>query len=450
VTTGIGQRVLLIGPDDDGRRALHLLLNRLGADVAAASDLDTARRHFAAEDCDVVLAVAELAAAVRRDASAPVIAIVRAREVAASLALLAHGVDDVLSAPVDKLAITLALRRIAEQPRVRGGNKPIAMPSLIGESAVMRELKDKVRAVAAGRTTVLVTGESGTGKELVARAIHAESPRRERAFVACNCAAIPSSLLESELFGHVRGAFTDAVRDKPGLFEQADGGTLFLDEIGELPVMLQAKLLRVLQDSEIRRVGAVEAIHVDVRLIAATLRDLPAAIETGGFREDLYYRLAVVPIHVPSLRERSEDVAALARLFATNHCRQLGREVALTDDALAALAELPWPGNVRELENLIERAIVLSDGPELDLAAVTALLPDSALTSLAHENGESSGNERATVEPNLSIKKATRVLEAELIRKALTITNGNRTNTAKLLEISHRTLLYKMKEYGIS
>jgi two-component system response regulator AtoC len=309
----------------------------------------------------------------------------------------------------------------------------ITQRALVGDGAAMQRLKHTIHMVAPTRTTVLVTGESGTGKELVARAIHDESPRREHRFVAFNCAAIPAALMESELFGHVKGAFTDAVRDKPGLFEEADGGTIFLDEVGEMPIALQAKLLRALQESEIRRVGGIESIQVDIRLVAATLRDLAAEVAAGRFREDLYYRLNVVPVHVPPLRERSEDIPQLARFFVARH----GRGATITDDALDALARQPWPGNVRELENVIERALVLSDAPAIDLAFLASVM-------------QVKPGVREPDDGELSIKKATRSLEQELIRRALGVTHGNRTNAAKLLEISHRALLYKMKEYGIS
>ncbi|HEY1546553.1 MAG TPA: sigma 54-interacting transcriptional regulator, partial [Kofleriaceae bacterium] len=294
-----------------------------------------------------------------------------------------------------------------------------------------------IRTIAATRTTVLVLGETGTGKELVARAIHAASPRADHKFVAFNCAAIPASLLESELFGHVRGAFTDAVRDRPGLFEDADGGTLFLDEVGEIPLALQAKLLRVLQESELRRVGDTETIKLDVRVIAATLRDLSAEVAAGRFREDLYYRLAVVPVVVPPLRDRADDVPQLARFFAERHAERHHRTIALTDDAVELLSRHAWPGNVRDLENVIERAVVLSDSSAIDAGFLATIISVKAAVPV-------------TDDTELSIKKATRSLEQDLIRRALGVTQGNRTNAAKLLEISHRALLYKMKEYGIS
>ena len=424
------QRVLLLGPDDEARRALHLLLDRRGLGVVAASDVEAARKHLAAERCDCVVAAAALAPEIVGDV--PVVGVVAAREIAAVMALLDAGVDDVVCEPLDEVAVVLALRHLRP-----GARRPVAgtVTNLVGDGAAMAKLKHVIRTVAPTRTTVLISGESGTGKELVARAIHDLSPRAGKKFVAVNCAAIPGPLLESELFGHVRGAFTDAVRDKPGLFEEADGGTLFLDEVGELPLALQSKLLRALQESEIRRVGGEEPVTVDVRVIAATLRDLRAEIEAGRFREDLYYRLAVVPVSVPALRERVEDIAELAQFFVERHGVRHGREGVLGPEAIAALEARAWPGNVRELENVLERALVLSEGPAIDLDQVV---------------GKAQPVRGAGADGELSIKKATRSLEEELIRRALGVTSGNRTNAAKLLEISHRALLYKMKEYGIS
>jgi two-component system, NtrC family, response regulator AtoC len=301
----------------------------------------------------------------------------------------------------------------------------------------MQRLRATIAQIARTRSTVLILGESGTGKELVARAIHDNSPRAHRRFVAVNCAAIPAALLESELFGHTRGAFTDALRDRSGLFEDADGGTLFLDEIGELPLALQSKLLRALQEGEIRRVGETVPIAVDVRLVAATLRDLSEEVAASRFREDLYYRLNVVPLRIPPLRERAEDIPQLARFFArrTSQRHRLGA-IELSDEVVEALRRQPWPGNVRELENVIERALVLADGPSIELPYLGTVM-----------NVQPEARER---DEALSIKKATRELEQALIRRALGVTQGNRTNAAKLLEISHRALLYKLKEYGIS
>jgi two-component system response regulator AtoC len=438
------QRVLLLGPDDDARRELHLMLDRSGREVAAIADVDGVMRYLAGHECDAVIATSELAAQLARDgAPPPVIALVRARDLTTAVSLLEAGVDDVVSEPLDELAVMLALRHVASRGRARASAPVIApiapAPSIIGDGEAIAQLRVLIDRIAQTRTTVLILGESGTGKELVARAIHDASPRRGKRFVAINCAAIPAPLLESELFGHKKGAFTDAIRDKHGLFEDADGGTLFLDEIGELPLPLQSKLLRALQEGEIRRVGDTESIQIDVRLIAATLRELSEDVEAGRFREDLYYRLNVLPVRIPALRERTEDIPQLARFFAQRHATRHGLgEFELSEEVLDALRQQPWPGNVRELENVIERALVLADGPSIDVEFLASVMTMRAPVS----NGDAADE--------LSIKKATRELEQELIRRALGVTQGNRTNAAKLLEISHRALLYKMKEYGIS
>jgi two-component system response regulator AtoC len=438
------RHVLLLGPDDDARRSLHVMLDRIGKQVSAVAELDGARSYLDnGHDCDAVIAAGELAARlVREGGTPPVVAVVRPRDLAYALGLLEAGVDHVVTDPLDELTLALALRHVATLPR---RTAVVAPPALVGDGEVMQRLRSTIERVAGTRSTVLILGESGTGKELVARAIHDASPRRAHRFVAVNCAAIPAPLLESELFGHRRGAFTDAVRDKLGLFEDADGGTLFLDEIGELPLALQGKLLRALQDGEIRRIGDTASIKVDVRLVAATLRDLAEDVREGRFREDLYYRLNVLPVTIPPLRERTEDIPALARFFAQRHSarHQLG-EVELSDVAIEALVRQPWPGNVRELENVIERAVVLADRPGPD--AVDARVIDvDYLGTVMNVQPPAAGDAG-----ELSIKRATREIEQDLIRRALHRTQGNRTNAAKLLEISHRALLYKMKEYGIT
>jgi two-component system response regulator AtoC len=286
---------------------------------------------------------------------------------------------------------------------------------------------------------VLITGESGAGKELVARAIHRRS-KRSGQFVAVNCGAIPENLLESELFGHKKGAFTDAVHDRRGLFEEATGGSLFLDEIGELPLALQVKLLRVLEDEKIRRLGETRDLQVDVRIIAATHRDLPAETKAGRFREDLFYRLNVLPIHCPPLRDRREDIPLLIDHFLARNNARLGTAIrGLDTEARRLLYEYAWPGNVRELENTIERAMVLTEGDTItaaDLPERVREARDPVQMQLA--SGE------------LSVKKTMRIIEEILIRRALQKTKGNRTRAAEILEISHRALLYKIKDYQIT
>jgi two-component system, NtrC family, response regulator AtoC len=311
---------------------------------------------------------------------------------------------------------------------------------IIAKSPAMTRALEIAAKVARHRSPVLVTGESGTGKELVARLIHDESDRAKNAFVPVNCGAIPENLLESELFGYTRGAFTGADKEKPGLFEVASGGTLLLDEIGEMPTTLQVKLLRVLQEGEIRRLGDTRSREVDVRLIAATNRDLEEEIRAGNFRRDLFYRIAVVPIHLIPLRQRRDEIPLLVHHFVEQYNRKLRLDLKGIDpDAMRLLLEYPWPGNVRELENTIERAMVLADGPKL---TVTDLPPQVTSPVVSFDGPE-------LAEDELSVKKHSAQLEKRLIKQALDRTGGNKTRAADLLELSSRALLYKIREYGL-
>ncbi|MEZ4846034.1 MAG: sigma 54-interacting transcriptional regulator [Bdellovibrionota bacterium] len=317
-------------------------------------------------------------------------------------------------------------------------------PLLISNHERIANILKIIERVAPYKTTCLILGESGTGKELVARLIHDQSPRRNNRFIAINCGAIPENLLESELFGYEKGAFTGATKSKKGLFEEANGGTLFLDEIGEMPLLLQAKLLRVLQEEEIRRVGDVNPIKTDVRIIAATLKDLSIAVKQGTFRDDLFYRLNVLPIRIPPLRHRIEDIPTLANHFIQSLNQKLKTNITGIDsEVLERWKGYDWPGNVRELENTIERSMVMVRQGTIGLKDLQhdfiPKLRDSTLKSYRVEEPQE----------DLSIKKRTREIEEELILKALERTHGNRTHAAKLLEISHRALLYKLKEYNL-
>jgi two-component system response regulator AtoC len=304
----------------------------------------------------------------------------------------------------------------------------------------MGEIFRTITKIADFKTTVLIQGESGVGKELVARAVHLRSARKNHPFVPINCGAIPENLLESELFGHKKGAFTDAHSDRRGLFEEADGGTLFLDEIGELPLNLQVKILRALQEETIRRLGDTKDVKIDVRIITATHRDLAAEAKAGRFREDLFYRINVLPILIPPLRARREDINLLIDHFLARNNVRLGTQIrALTPDSRKLLLEYAWPGNVRELENTIERAMVLCDGDIID----SHDLPERLREALDPVQVQLATGE-------LSVKKTTAAIEEILIRRALQKTRGNRTRAAELLEISHRALLYKIKDYKIS
>jgi len=310
-------------------------------------------------------------------------------------------------------------------------------PEIVAKSAGMREAVELTTKVAQHPSTVLITGESGTGKELIARLIHASSPRASRPFVPINCGAIPENLLESELFGHVKGAFTGAHADRAGLFEEADGGTLFLDEIGELPSQLQVKLLRALQEGEIRRVGDSSSRKVDVRIITATARDLEQEVRAGGFRSDLYYRINVVRIHLPPLRQRTEDIPPLTRYFLERFSGQLGISVTgFEPAAMKLLLSFPWYGNVRQLENVVERAMVLAESPTIK--------PEDLPDFIQHPEASVEGPQDALPADELSIKKHTADLERRLISRALQVTDGNRTRAAELLDLSYRALLYKI------
>ncbi len=445
---------------------LQILLKREGYDAVGASSVDGALDELATRPYDIILTDLrmpvrgglDLVDEVRRrklDTTVIVMTAYGSKEVA--IEAMKHGAYDYLSKPFEADEVILLLRKAEERERLShenqvlrrqlqsGGQVPDAgLGEIVACSKPMTDLFRTIRKIAEYKTTVLVQGESGTGKELVARALHRLSPRASGPFVAVNCGAIPGSLLESELFGHRKGAFTDANRDRKGLFEEASTGTLFLDEIGELPLSLQVKLLRVLQEEEIRRLGDTHDIKVDVRVVAATARDLAAEVKGGGFREDLYYRLNVMALHLPALRERRQDVALLVNHFIAHMNARMGLTLrGVTAEAMSVMTQFDWPGNVRELENTVERAMVLCEGSEIGVEN----LPDKMKAPAAPLSPARA--EAAPDESDLSIKRASRRSEDDLIRKALARTGGNRTRAALLLEISHRALLYKIKEYGI-
>jgi two-component system response regulator AtoC len=360
------------------------------------------------------------------------------------------GAYDYLPKPFTTAEVVLTLRKAEEREKLRREVTRLRKrvkadqryPEIVAKSAGMREAVELATKVAQHPSTVLITGESGTGKELIARLIHGASPRANRPFVPINCGAIPENLLESELFGHVKGAFTGAHVDRAGLFEEADGGSLFLDEIGELPSQLQVKLLRALQEGEIRRVGDSAARKVDVRLVAATARDLEQEVREGNFRSDLYYRINVVRIHLPPLRQRTEDIPPLTRHFIEKFAKQLAIGVGgFEPAAMKLLLVHPWYGNVRQLENVVERAMVLAEGPTVK--------PEDLPDFIRHPETSVEGPFESLPADELSIKKQTAELERRLIGRALQVTDGNRTKAAELLDLSYRALLYKIRDYGL-
>ncbi|HEU4428805.1 MAG TPA: sigma-54 dependent transcriptional regulator [Myxococcota bacterium] len=450
-------RVLVVDDDDALRESLELFLASEGFEVAAAEDGAAALAQLERAPVDVALCDLrmpgidgfELLPQLLRLAPGLTVILMSAyggRDLA--IEALKRGAYDYLAKPFPPSEAMLAIRKAQEREKLRRANdllqreleRAVGERPIVAASQPMMAVLELIERAAEFKTTVLLTGESGTGKEVLARAIHAQSARRAQAFVAVNCGAIPEALLESELFGHAKGAFTGADRARRGLFTEADGGTLFLDEIGELPLPLQVKLLRVLQEEEVRPVGESKPRTVDVRVLAATARDLSREVAEGRFREDLLYRLDVVRVTVPPLRERREDVPLLVDHFLAQLRASLGKPVrGVADDALTKLVAYSWPGNVRELENVIERAMILADGDRITLRE----LPD---------NVTGRGTAPAPPAPasgDLSLGAARRRFEAEWIRDALAAAQGNRTHAARLLGISHRALLYKLKEYGL-
>jgi two-component system, NtrC family, response regulator AtoC len=452
------KRILIVDDEENFRHMLSVILRKEGYEVETASNGEEGLQRVTLSPFDQVLCdirmphmdgLEFLRQTQRAGTDASIVMMSAYGTVDTAIEAMKLGAYDYISKPFKPDEIILTLKKAEERERLRKENeilrkevkKEYSFENIISKNETMQKIFELIKKVAQYKSTILITGESGTGKELVARALHYNSDRSRNPFVPINCGAIPENLLESELFGHVKGAFTDAVRTKKGLFEEADGGTLFLDEIGELPSQLQVKLLRVLQNGEIRKVGESKSITIDVRIIAATVKDLVNEIREGRFREDLYYRLNVLPIHLPPLRDRREDIPLLVNHFIKKYNSSLSKSVSSVDPkAMEALMTYQWHGNVRELENTIERAIVLADGQCL----VSENLPNEIQTF----------QDVVPLQPFIekeeySIKKASNVLETNLIKKALKKTRGNHTHAARLLELSHRALLYKIKEYGI-
>jgi len=362
------------------------------------------------------------------------------------------GAYDFLMKPFDTSHMLLLIKRALDAVKLESENlvlkeefaEELGFPKIIGGSPELIKVFELVKRAAPTKATVLLTGESGTGKELFARALHHLSKRAAGPFVAINCAAIPKDLLESELFGHEKGSFTGAEARRMGKFELADKGTVFLDEVGELDMSLQAKLLRVLQGEPFERVGGSEPIMADVRVVAASNRDLARAVSSGSFREDLYYRLNVFPVHIPPLRDRVPDIPRLARYFIEKYCKEMKKPVlGISDEALSALSRQGWKGNVRELENCMERAVILSDGPDILPEHVGFFPPPDEVI----ETGLASS---PTVEPLQSVaERALRAAETKAITAVLSVCQGNKTRAAEMLDVSYKTLLTKIKDYGI-
>jgi two-component system response regulator AtoC len=453
----IPKRILIVDDEESFRHMLSVILIKEGYEVDTSSNGEEGLQKASASPFDQILCdirmprmdgLVFLREIKKTGAETTVIMMSAYGTVDTAIEAMKLGAYDYISKPFKPDEIILTLRKSEEREQLRRENqllrkevgKEYSFENIVSKNEKMQKMFDVIKKVSQYKSTVLITGESGTGKELVARALHYNSDRSQSPFIAVNCGAIPENLLESELFGHAKGAFTDAIRTKKGLFEEADGGTLFLDEIGELPGQLQVKLLRVLQDGEIRRIGESKSIQIDVRIVAATVKDLSKEVNEGHFREDLFYRLNVLPIHIPPLRERKEDIPLLIQHFIGKYNQTMNKNVADVDhNAMDTLMNYKWYGNVRELENTVERAIVLSEKNNIGLENLPIEI----------QNFKEESQLEVLSEEEYSIKKASKSLEVNLIKKALRRTKGNHTHAARLLEISHRALLYKIKEYGI-
>lgn len=454
-------RILVVDDEESIRTVLRTLLSRLGYEVTTATNGVEALECLSAETLDVVLTdlrmpkmdgMTLLEKIVNHYPDIPVVVLTAHGSVDTAVEAIKRGAFDFLSKGCDnddvarvvaKALATHALRTATpqvSQRKAQGGRF-----GLIGSSQSMQRVFDIIERVASSPSTVLITGESGTGKELVARALHLESDRKDGPFIRVNCAAIPTPLIESELFGYERGAFTGAVSSKPGRFELASEGTLFLDEIGEISSEMQVKLLRVIQENEFERVGGVKTIRVNVRLIAATNRDLAKQVELGHFRDDLYYRLNVVPLHLPPLRDRMEDFESLLSHLMTRFAARLNQATrTCSSDAIDRLKLHAWPGNIRELENIVERMLLFSDRDPIGLDD----LPMGASKATQSEEWQ---DDISTKDEDLKtrVRKITRRVEHDMIERALDETSGNVTQAAKRLGISRKSLQIKMKELGL-
>ncbi len=448
------KQILVVDDEPSIRKVLQALLQREGHEVALAGDGAQAlellgQRPFELMITDLRMPAMDgmelLATCSRLYPGLPVIVITAHGTVDTAVEALKLGAQDYITKPFEQDELRMVVEKALRKEEASRGvlhEDASGRSTIIGRTPSMRHIYALIEKVADSPTTVLITGESGTGKELVARALHDQSSRRGAPFIQVNCGAIPVPLFESELFGYERGAFTGATGAKPGRFELAHGGTLFLDEVGELPLDLQVKLLRVLQDGRFERVGGVRTITADVRVLAATNRDLLREVKRGAFREDLYYRLNVIPIRLPPLRERVEDIPLLAEHFLRKFNQRLGKAVqGLTPDALTALVAWRWPGNIRELENLMERSVLLAEG---------AWLQPSDLPGLGEAR---QGEEQPDADLDLGLKDYVRVFTARLerarIQQALEQEDGNVTRASRRLGISRKSLQTKMKDYGL-
>lgn len=441
--------VLLVEDDCSLREVIATVLKQDGFAVEAVSSAEDALRviNFKSFDCvlsdfrlphkDGIQMLRELREV---NGTIPVLIMTAFGSIDMAVEAMKCGANDFISKPFDPAALCAVIRELIDHKRIinRSGSQLKRKRAFISVEPRVKEMLTQARKVAAVDTSVLITGESGTGKELLARFIHENSPQSEGDFIALNCAAIPPELLESELFGHEVGAFTGATQSRKGVFELASGGTLFLDEIADMPAGLQVKLLRALQEREIKRVGGSRAIKVNPRIIAATNHDISAAIADQRLREDLYFRVAVVTFDIPPLRERPQDLEMLTKYFCKFFSSQMGREeVHISEQAAEALRRYAWPGNARELENVMERAVIMSEG-EIEVAHL-GIMPKIDIASV----------NQAALSLQEIAASAIRRAEAEVIRQTLQQTSGNKSKAARILKVSYKTMLAKIKEYEL-
>jgi len=452
-------RILVVEDNDGMRKMLQSSLRDEGYDVEVAGSAEQGAELLARETYDLLLTdlrlpgrdgISLLEEAQQLDPSLSVLIMTAFGTIETAVKAVKLGADDFITKPFDIEFLLLQISRALEKKRLerenlllRGVARELASPAeLLGQSPAFLRALDDVRKVGASDATVLLLGESGTGKELLARAIHNESPRRDAPFVAINCAAIPENLLENELFGHERGAYTGAERRKLGKFELADRGSIFLDEIGDFPLALQPKLLRVLQERTFERVGGTRPIRVNIRIIAATNQDIRKQVRERRFREDLYYRLNVFPITIPPLRERREDIPLLAQHFVRKFARDLKKPpCALSPAAVQRMMSYQWPGNVRELQNCIERAVILAGGAPIQPEHLSVLEP--GLAAVEPDELPIAGTLQQAVQ------QAKEYVERRMIEDTLRGTLGNKAEAARILAVNYKTLLTKIKEYGI-
>lgn len=447
------KRILAVDDEPNMRRLLEISLRQAGYQALTAANGREALETLKTEQVDLVvsdlhmpgMSGLELLKQMRADSDAiPFIMVTAQGEINTAVEAMKLGAADYILRPFDLEVLEVAIAKALDIQRLQLENtylksttQPIVQ-GLIGESVAMQTLKQMIVQVAPEKATVLIAGETGTGKELVAKAIHTASSRKDGLFVAVNCAAIPADMLESELFGYEKGAFTGAVKTRVGKFELADKGTLFLDEITEMPIHLQAKLLRALQEGVIEKLGSNKQIALDNRIVAATNRDAMQAVKDGKLREDLYYRLNVFQLNVPALKERTGDVALLSHFFLAKREGQ-ERSAQISDEAMQQLQRYDWPGNVRELENVLERASILSSGGQIETHHLPSDIVGNTISAV----------DNTTLQNDFSIPAQTQRLEKKLITEAIERCNGNKAKAAKLLEISERSLWYKLDQYQL-